>query len=331
MWIGGKFSSVQDANGVNATPQFSITRINTGTYLCDPTYDGAGSIFGAFPGTEVFCIADVNGDIVYGGNFLNFSNGSTCNNLAVIQLPYVSSGSQIYGEFAGGVNAPVFAIHHEGFLNYTFFGGDFTSVEVSGSPQSFNYCAYYDLNTGTWFSVASNNFNNVVRVIKTTPYSQLFVAGSFGQIAGTGQNYNTYIDPVIPANWSDTTLSLGSPVDYKQAYYSGEIAVWDSAGIAFQKSSAYQVWTSLGDPVGSGYTLTGIHNNAGWKVIFSNYGYVRQHAVLPHSCEFQGTFIYDGTNYTKYTITARNVSQQFIGDIDNSYWSIIGGGVGTFS
>jgi hypothetical protein len=120
-------------------------------------------------------------------------------------------------------------------------------------------------------------------------------------------------------------------VDYKQSYYSGEIAVWDDAGAAFQKSSSYQVWTSLGDPIGPGYTLTGINNNGGWKVIYSSNTYVRQHGILPHSCEFQGTFIYDGTNYTKYTITPRNVSQQFIGDIDNSYWSIIGQAVGVFS
>jgi hypothetical protein len=331
MWIGGRFSTVQDANGINATPQFSITRINQSNYLCDPTYDGAGSIYGSFPSTEVFCIADVNGDIVYGGNFLNFSNGSTCNNLAVIQVPYASSGSQIYGEFANGVNSPVFAIHHQAFLNYVFIGGDFTSVDVSVSPLGYGYCAYYDLGTGTWFSVAGNNFSGGVRVIKPTPYTYLFVAGAFGQIGGTGQNYNTYIDPVNPANWNDTTLPFGSPVDYKQAYYSGgDIAVWNSASSAFQISSAYQVWTSLGDPVGSG-TLTGINYSVSWKVSYSSYTRVRSHSVLPHSCIFTGSFVYDGTSYANYTITNRNVSQQFIGDDNNSFWSIIGQGVGAFS
>jgi hypothetical protein len=123
---------------------------------------------------------------------------------------------------------------------------------------------------------------------------------------------------------------MTSPIDYKQAFYSGEIGVYSPSAGAFYKSASYQVWTSLGNPGGSG-TLTGVNNNAGWKVIYDSYGYVRQHSTLPHSCEFQGTFIYDGTNYTKYTITARNVSQQFIGDIDNSYWSIIGPGVGVFS
>jgi len=182
----------------------------------------------------------------------------------------------------------------------------------------------------TWFSVASNNFNAGVRVIKSTPYSQLFVAGNFTQIAGTGQNYNTYIEPANPANWNDTTLSMTNPVEYKQAYYSGEIGVYNPGASAFYKSASYQVWTSLGNPGGS-VTLTGVNYSGSWKVIYDSYGYVRQHATLPHSCIFNGTFIYDGTSYANYTITTRNVSQQFIGDEDNSYWSIIGAGVGAFS
>ena len=214
--------------------------------------------------------------------------------------------------------------------NYTFLGGDFTVVDVSVTFQGYQYCAYYDNGATTWFSVASNQFSGGVRVIKPTPYAQLFVAGYFGQIAGTGQLCNTYIDPATPANWSDTTLVMTSPIDYKQAFYSGEIGVYNNSAGAFYKSASYQAWTSLGDPGGSG-TFTGVNNNAGWKVIYSSYGYVRQHGVLPHSCIFTGSFVYDGTAYGNYTITLRNVSQQFIGDIVNSYWSIIGGGVGVFS
>ena len=68
-----------------------------------------------------------------------------------------------------------------------------------------------------------------------------------------------------------------------------------------------------------------------YKVIYNNYEYVRSHATLPHSCIFTGSFIYDAVAYGNYTITTRNVSQQFIGDDNNSYWSIIGQGVGAFS
>jgi len=330
MWIGGLFSSVQDANGVNATPQFNITRINS-SYLCDPTYDGPGGIYGSFPGTEVYCITDVNGVIVFGGNFFNFSNGSTCNCIAQISSPYVGSGSQGYTEFAGGVNAKVYAIHHESFLNYTFVGGDFSVVGVSGSPSGYQYCSYYDNGTTTWFSVASNNFNNGVRLIKSTPYSQLFVGGNFGQIAGTGQDYNTYIDPSNPANWNDTTLIMTSPVDYKQAFYNGSyIGVYNPSAGAFYVSNSYQVWTSFGNPGGSG-TLTGVNYSGSWKVSYSNYIYLRSQLTLPHSCVFTGNFKYDNVFFANYTISTRNVSQQFIGDDTNSFWSIIGQGVGAFS
>jgi hypothetical protein len=329
MWIGGRFTAVQDANGINATPQFNITRINS-SYLCEPTYDSPNAIYGSFPGTEVYCITDVNGVIVFGGNFANFSNGSICNYIAQISSPYVGSGSQGYSEFANGVNASVYAIHHESFLNYTFVGGDFLQVDQSASPTGYQYCAYYDNGTTTWGSVAGNNFNAGVQVIKSTPYSQLFVAGNFTQIAGTGQNYNTYIDPATPANWSDTTLSMINPVGYKQAYYSGEIGVYSPGAVTFYVSSSYQVWTSLGNPGGS-VTLTGVNYSGSWKVSYSNYTTLLSHSVLPHSCVFTGNFVYDNVSYANYTITTRNVSQQFIGDIGNSFWSIIGGGVGTFS
>ena len=89
-----------------------------------------------------------------------------------------------------------------------------------------------------------------------------------------------------------------------------------------------------GDDVGSKTTntITGINNwNGNWKVVGDSGNHVRSHSTLPHSCEFQGSFVYDGTAYTKYTITPRNVSQQFIGDATCSFWSIIGAGVGTFS
>jgi len=330
MWIGGKFSAVQDANGINATPQFNITRINS-SYLCDPTYDGMSSIYGSFPSTEVFCITDVNGLIVFGGNFSTFSNGSTCNYIAQISSPYGGSGSQGYTEYAGGVNGNVYAIHHEAVSNYTFVGGDFTAVDVSVSPTGYQYCAYYDNGFPVWGAVASNNFNGGVRVIKSTPYSQLFVAGNFGQIAGTGQLYNTYIETDTPANWSDTTLVMTSGIDYNQAFFNGGyIGVYNPSAGGFYQSSSYQVWTSLGDPAGSG-TLTGVNFSSSWKVSYSNSTYLRSYSTLPHSCIFTGSFKYDNVSYANYTITTRNVSQQFIGDDTNSFWSIIGAGVGTFS
>jgi hypothetical protein len=331
MFIGGQFDSVADAGGVNATPQYSIARVNSSSYFFDPIEDPFTLDRGFTAGSEVYCITDVAGALCCGGTFTTNSLGSiTIMYIGSISSPYVAGSNQVWTEFGGGVSAPVYAIYLDITTGYVFVGGDFTFVNINGGSLNYVYCAYYDLGTSSWGQVASNNFNNSVRVIKSTPYNQLFVAGTFSQIAGSGQNYNTYIDPITPSNWSDTILPLGSPVDYKQAYYSGSVGVWDSASSAFQQSSAYQIWTSLGDPTGSG-TLTGVNYSGSWKVIYNSYNYVRSHSVQPHSCEFQGSFVYDNTSYTKYTITPRNVSQQFIGDDNNSFWSIIGGGVGAFS
>ena len=331
MFIGGIFDSVADAGGVNATPQYSIARVLLSTYFFDPMEDPTTSNRGFTPADEVFCITDVAGSLCCGGTFTTNSLGTTTiRYIGLISNPYVAGSNQVWTEFGGGVSAPVYAIYLDGVTGYVWVGGDFSFVDINGGSLNYTYCAYYDLGTSSWGQVALNNILNSVKVIKPTSYNVIFVAGNFPQVAGTGQNYNTYIDQFNPSLWSDTTLSLGSPVDYKEAHYSGIIGVWDSASSVFQQSSALQVWTSLGDPTGSG-TLTGVNYTGSWQVIYSSYNYVREHSVLPHSCEFQGSFMYDNTSYTKYTIVPRNVSQQFIGDITCSFWSIIGGGVGTFS
>ena len=334
MFIGGRFDSVADAGGVNATPQYSIARVNSSTYFFDPMEDPSILNRGFTAGSEVYCITDVNGALVCGGSFQTNSLATlTINYIGAISNPYVAGSNQVWTEFGGGVNAIVYAILHESSLNYTFVGGDFTSVDVAGGGFGYQFCSYYDNGSATWFSVAGNNFNAGVRVIKPAPTSVLFVAGNFSQIAGTGQNYNTYIDPATPSNWSDTNLPLISGVNYKEAQYGGGyMGVWESGSNLFYQSSALGVWTSLLDPAGfvSG-SLMGIIFSGDWRVVYSAYTYIRLHSNLPHSCEFQGSFKYDNNTYSKYTIITRNVSQQFIGDETCSFWSIIGQGVGTFS
>ena len=331
MFIGGRFDSVADAGGVNATAQYSISRVSLSTYLFDPMEDPSTSNRGFTAGSEVYCITDVAGALCCGGDFTTNSLGSlTIRFIGVISNPYVAGSNQVWTEFGGGVNGRVYTIYFDATTGYVWVGGDFNFVDINGGSLNYTYCAYYDLGTSSWGQVALNNILNSVKVIKPTPYNQLFVAGDFPQVAGTGQNYNTYIEPATPSNWSDTNLPLGSSVDYKQAYYGGSVGVWDSASSAFQESSAYQIWTSLGDPTGSG-TLTGVSYSGSWKVIYSSYTNVRSHSTLPHSCEFQGSFKYDNNTYSKYTIIPRNVSQLFIGDATCSFWSIVGAGVGTFS
>ena len=331
MFIGGRFDQVIDANGANATAQYSITRVNS-SYLFDPMEDPSNSNRGFTPGSNVYSMTDVNGALVCGGTFTsNAINSIPINYIGSIANPYVPGSNQVWSEYGNGVNSPVFAIYHEAFLNYTFVGGDFTEVDINAVSLPYPYCAYYDNGVAVWSTVAGNNFTGGVRVIQPAPVSLLFIAGNFGQLAGSGQNYNTYIDPASPNIYTYTLLTLGSPVSYNQAFHSGGLlGVWDAASSAFQESSSTQSWTNLGDPTGSG-TLTGINYSGSWRVIYSADTYVRQHGVLPHSCEFQGSFVYDNNPYTKYTIITRNVSQQFIGDITCSFWSIIGQLIGAFS
>jgi hypothetical protein len=330
MFIGGVFDTVIDVNGSNATPQYSIARVNPSTYLFEPM-ESAVNNRGFEIGSQVFCMTDVNGALVCGGSFTTFSNGNVCNHIGEITQPYQPVGSQVYNEYANGADNNVYAILFTAFLNYTFIGGDFSNVNVSTTPSAFAYCAFYDNGATTWYQVASGFINNAVYIIKPSFAGYLLIAGSFSSLNGATEAYNAYIEEANPGNFASTTLNLNGTIpSYKQGYYNGENALigFDNT---FYKSSAYQTWTNLGQVGGAG-TVNGINNwNGDWKVILDNHTYVRSHSTLSHACAFTGSFIYDGIAKSTYTITTRNVSQQFIGDEDNSYWSIIGQGVGTFS
>jgi hypothetical protein len=156
------------------------------------------------------------------------------------------------------------------------------------------------------------------------------VLSKFGPVGGVGQQYNTYIDEVTPSLYFDTGLTITTPPTYKQAFYhSGTLGVIN--GGDFYVNSAYGIWTSIGAYGGSGI-VTGVDYFSGdWKVVLEANAEVRSHAILPHTCIFTGSFKYDNTAYGNYSITTRNVSQQFIGDTACSFWSIIGQGVGVFS
>jgi hypothetical protein len=333
MWIGGNFTTVIDVNGVNATPQFSITRVDISTYLFDPIGDGAGGIYGVQSGTDVFAIHDVVGVLCIGGNFTTKSNGATpFSNIAEITNPYGAGISQFYNEFQGGANARVYAIYHDSTFVRTYIGGDFTVVGVSTSPTSLNYCAYYDPTFVGWFQVANNQINASVYTIKPTVYSVILLTGTFTTGMGISFDYSVYIDSTTPNTFSDTNFNMGGYVpDYRQGFFNGSFNTLIGFDNTFYISNAFQVWTSLGQN-GAGGLITGIDLwNTNFKVIGNSGTFVRSHSTLPHSCIFTGSFKYDNTSYGNYTIVPRNVSQQFIGDESCSFWSIIGQGVGTFS
>ena len=279
----------------------------------------------------MYAVSDINGDLGIGGDFTVFSNGGgPANYIIYISAPYSASGSQFYFLYQGGTNDVVYAIHHASPL--TFVGGNFSNVGVNTSPFSAFFCGYYDAGLASWSSVAGNQINNTVYTFQPTSYSQYLLTGAFTSVGGITTDYTVYLDVSSPNSFSSTTLSLGGLVPtYKQRFFNGSYNCVIGFDNTFYISNSYQVWSNLGQ-TGASNTITGINNwNGNWKVVGDSGNHVRSHATLPHSCEFQGSFVYDGTAYTKYTIVPRNVSQQFIGDDQNTYWSIIGAGVGSFS
>lgn len=333
MWIGGLFDTVADANGVNATGQYSITRVAISSYLFDPVENSSSLNRGFQNGSQVYCMTDVNGALVCGGTFTTDELTTTSiKRIGSISNPYVAGGSQVWSEYGNGADNSVYAILHSASLNYTFVGGDFNTVNVSVSPVAWTWCAFYDNASGVWGGVASGFLNSSVYIIKPSFNGYILIAGAFTSLGGSTQDYNAYIEEANPANFADTTLNLSGLVpSYKQGTFTAGANALMAFDNTLHTSSAYQVWTSLGQ-TGAGGTISGINLwNGVYKVIGDSYGYVRSYVALNHACAFTGNFIYDNTSYGTYTITQRNVSQQFLGDYASATWSIIGVGVGAFS
>lgn len=328
MFIGGVFDTI---NG-NATAQYGLARVAISTYVEDPMEESFNNCKGFGNGSDgVRTIIEANSYLIVGGDFTTFSTGNTCNRLCYIQNPYGITGSQVYLELGGGVDARVYTLYQEITNNQLWVGGDFTIVNLAGGTLGYTYCAIWNWGFSNWIDVASNQINDSVSIISPTNYGQIWIAGSFLPIAGTGQQYNTYIDPNNPASYSDTSLSVGNPFFYKQAFLYGSSIIGVASAGNFYTSDTLGVWNNLSNVGGSG-TITGVNYwVSGWKVSMDTNTQVRYHQTLPHSCVFIGSFKYDNTSYANYTIVPRNVSQLFIGDDLCSYWSIVGSGVGTFS
>jgi hypothetical protein len=328
MFIGGLFDAI---NG-NATPQNSITRVSTSSYTEEPMEDGATFNRGFQVGSSVFCMTDVNGNLVVGGSFLTDELGTTpILYIGSIANPYVAGSAQSWTEFNGGTNNFVYAIYHEPNNNYTYIGGDFTAVNVNISALGYVYGAGFD--GGSWFLMAGNAFNNPVYTIQFSNHGGMIWTGLFnGSPIGTSVDYNCYIDPNTLVV-SDTNFSMGGyQPNYKQRNFTAGGNALIGFDNTFYVNTAYQVWESLGQTGGSGAVIGINYWNGDWKVILDSYVEVRSHETLSHAQTFNsGVFKYNGTLYANYTITTRDISQQFIGDPTNAFWSPIGTLVGAFS
>ena len=331
MFIGGLFDAI---NG-NATAQNSITRVNTASYLEDPMEDGATINRGFQQGEQVFCMTDVNGALVCGGSFLTDELGTTpILHIGSISNPYVAGSAQTWTEFNGGTNDVVYAIYHEPTNDYTYIGGDFTIVNVNISAQSANYGAGFSTAFGIWVQMASNAFNSTVSTIQFSTYGGMIWTGSFGGIPLGTQDYNIYIDANTQVV-SATNLTLTIVPNYKQRNFTASgVNALIGFDNTFYINTAYQSWENLGTNTIAG-SIVGINYwNADWKIISDTNIEVKTHETLSHAQTFNsaGIFKFNGTLYTNYTITTRDISQQFIGDATlNAFWSPIGALVGAFS
>ena len=325
VFIGGNFSTI---NG-NAQPQYGIARVALSTYTEDPMYDSLNTEAGV-GGGEVYDITDVAGELDIVGSFTTTNTGNTALRMLTITNPYVAGGgSQTFIESYGGANSIIYTILFEPTYGRVYYGGAFSGVGINIGATGCNFIAYWDIALTGWNVVGGNVFNGNVNKIIFTGHTELYVVGGFSIVAST---YNCYLD-LISTTPIDSNIILSTPPTFQQAFHlGGNLAVMD--GTTFYREDAATIWTSLGVP-SVGTTITGINYDTtsigDWKVIYNDYAYIRSHSIQPHSCEFQGSFKYDNTTYTKYTIVPRNVSQQFIADNGCSFWSIIGAGVGTFS
>jgi len=331
VFIGGNFTTI---NG-NAQAQYGIARvgpISSGFYTEDPMFDSGNTEAGVGSG-EVYDMTDVGGELVIVGSFTTTNTGNAALRMLTITDPYVGSpvvGVQTFIESYGGADNVVYTILFEPANSRVYFGGGFSGVGINlfGGTISAAFAAYWDTAGAIWVIVAGNTFNGDVNKITFTQGSDLYAVGNFGP-PSTTQPFNTYLDLSTTAP-IDSNLTLASAPLYNQAYwYAGQLGVKN--GSDFYRETGSATWGNLGVPEATGSSITGIAYWGEWKVIYDNYAYVRSHQVQPHSCAFTGSFKYDDTTYGTYTIVPRNVSQQFIGDTTCSFWSIIGGGVGTFS
>ena len=327
VFIGGNFSTINS----NAQAQRGIARVALTSYTEDPMFNTATEC--GVSGGEVYDMTDVSSNLDIVGSFTQTNTGNPALRMLTITNPYVAGGgTQTFIESYGGADNTVYTILFEPTYRRVYYGGDFTNVGINlfGGSISANYIAYWDIALASWAIVAVNAFNGRVSKIIFTGHTDLYAVGSF---INTVQNYNTYLNLNSTAT-IDSNLTLSSPPTYQQAFGSGgNLAVMN--GTTFYREDNSTVWTSLGIPEATGSAITGINYDASssgdWKVIYNDYGHIRSHSVQPQSCVFTGPFRYNGTDYGNYTIVQRDVSQQFIGDLNCQRWSIIGAGVGTFS
>jgi hypothetical protein len=311
MFIGGSFTSV---NG-NATQQGGLTRVNTSApFTEDPIYDGAGGINSvniAGSGYGIYTITTFGGTMYCGGNFQQFSNGSSANNIFALSSYTAGSGSQTYDWMNGGVNSAVQTLLGAG--SYLFIGGDFTNVYTGTSPVSYQHLVSWT--SGVYDFVAGNAWNGSVNTLQfVNSGSLVFVGGAF---TITSQSYSCYIDYLSPnSSAQDTTLSISNPLTRGSTFYNGNTYVSTVANGIYYLN--YPTWVYDDDAI-NGYTPRFIGNlNGQLNVAYQDTPDYYQRTSLTQNGVWtlsSGNFKFNGLLYTTFTMGIRDQAQQFLGDL----------------
>jgi len=294
MFIGGGFDRITGQSGPTSTnlnpcvSRFDISVI--GNYTISPLYSSTSTAFGVYNyagttvGTGVYCMENLNGDLICGGTFYGTNSGINCNNLVKIANPTGATGSQTYTELGGGVGGGSNYGAVNSLLCYNssstlFVGGNFTSVGVNTTPQSFQYLAVY--NAGSWSSAASNSLGGGVSCLSGTPFTAvssfpyLFVSGSFTMVSGS--NNTLYVDGSSPNTFIGTGLGLTSPLPNKCAFNDGSNLLVNAVSSNVYNSMTNGIWTSLGTPYSAADASPRFIGewNGNYKAASANQTYIR--------------------------------------------------------
>ena len=331
MYIGGDFSGVQDVNGVNATPQFGLSRINTtsygvGNYIFEPIYDSANNNYGVNGYVNTIC--SIIGVLYVGGNFQSFfGSGAQAYNLFRVSQPYDPSGTQTYDTNSGiiSTDGEVFCVCYGG-PDYLFVGGSYTQVQYLSGSQGYPYFSVYLTSGSAWTYCSGNSFNGAVYSCSMSSVNAgyVFVGGAFN----SPTVYTCYIDGYAPnttATASGVSTTTIGGINRIFCGYARDYII-DDAGTVFY-STVFATFTTLNNAglnIPTGIAYDGVSN--GYACGVGGASYVRTNTNVSQTATFSlpsAQFRYNSLTYQNASLPLYN-AQSFVADGTGQYYYPVG-------
>jgi photosystem II stability/assembly factor-like uncharacterized protein len=198
------------------------------------------------------------GNIYIGGRF-NLIDGQPFNNVAVWNLN-TSSWRNI-----GGINGEVKNILYHNQTVY--IGGNFSSVNITGTPFTANNIASYNIETNLWNRIQNGINGNVEKIYQYK--DEIYVSGSFTKYGIYNGNFgkiisNTTLNNLIPRNyigsWSD--ISLSETGQYQSiCARNGNIWLSSDYGLTWTNTMFSKDWLCIAISSTGQYQTAGDFNN----------------------------------------------------------------------